>query len=133
MAHVSSLTGSISESLAAAMLMENGFSVFTSLVPEAYDLIAVGTLEDGKKETFRIQVKTIKIRNDREGQIVVRGANQKGVPYSTDDVDYLFGIYGTRGYLIPNNNQVEYWSSNFEAAANKWTEFKLDERGLADV
>lgn len=128
MAHVSSLTGSISESVASALLMENGFSVFTSLVPEAYDLIAVGTNEDGTKETFRVQVKTIKIRRDREGQIVVRGANQKGVPYSKQDVDYIFGIHGTRGYLIPNNEQIEYWSSSFEAAAKKWTEFELNEK-----
>lgn len=125
MAHESTLTGGVSEALASAMLMEKGFSVFTALAPEAYDLIAVGTAEDGTKESFRIQVKTVKVRNDREGQLVVRGANQKGVPYSKQDVDYLFGVHGTKGYLIPNNQQVEYWSMDEEAAAEKWTEFTL--------
>lgn len=126
MAHESTLTGGISESVAAAMLMERGFSVFTAVVPEVYDIIAIGTAEDGTKESFRIQVKTIKIRNDREGQIVVRGANQKGVPYAKQDVDYIFGIHGTRGYLIPNREISEYWALDFEAASEKWTEFTLN-------
>lgn len=125
MAHESSLVGSVSESVAAAILMDNGFSVFTALVPESYDLIAVGTNEDGTKSFFKIQVKTVKIRNDREGQLVIKGTNGSNKPYSTDDVDYLFGVYGTLGFLVPNSSKTEYWCNDFESARQKWTEYKL--------
>src|SRR5699024_3426607 len=75
------------------LLMSKGFSVFTALAPETYDLICVGTDENGDKEIFKVQVKTVKIRNDREGQLVIRGANKSGVPYSKQDVDYILGVH----------------------------------------
>lgn len=126
MAHESTLVGGISESIATALFMSRGMSVFVAAVPEVYDLIVIGDTEDGSKEMFRVQVKTIKIRNDREGQIVVRGANQSGTPYSKKDVDYIFGVYKNVGYLIPNREIGEYWARDFETAAEKWTEFRLD-------
>lgn len=127
MAHESTLTGGISESLAHAMFLSHGFSVFTSVVPEVYDLIVVGKGENGENSSFTVQVKTVKIRRDREGQIVIKGSSQGGVPYPKKDVDYLFGVHqpSGRGYLIENRELTEYWASSFEVAREKWTEFRL--------
>lgn len=127
MAHSSTLTGGVSESIAQAMFMRHGFSVFTSLVPEAYDLIVGGKDAEGNNEMFTVQVKTLKIRHDREGQLVVKGAGGDRKPYSKSDVDYLFGVHlpTNTGFLIPNTEQVEYWAKDFETARKKWTEFTL--------
>lgn len=127
MAHESTLTGGVSETIAQAIFLQNGFSVFTAVVPEVYDLIVVGKDTDGNNVSFTVQVKTIKIRTDREGQIVVKGSNAFGKPYAKADVDYIFGINleTNTGYLIPNNEQVEYWAKDFETARSKWTEYKL--------
>ncbi|MCU7556585.1 group I intron-associated PD-(D/E)XK endonuclease [Macrococcus capreoli] len=127
MAHESTLTGGVSEHLATAMLLSNGFSVFHAAVPEVYDLIVVGKDDDGDNVVFTVQVKTVKIRSDREGQVVIKGANSNGVPYSRKDVDYIFGVHldSNTGYLIPNNEQSEYWAMDFETARTKWTEYSL--------
>lgn len=127
MAHESTLVGGISESIATAMFLANGFSVFHAVVPEVYDLVIYGKDTEGNNVSFTVQVKTIKIRTDREGQLVVKGANSNGEPYSKKDVDYIFGVHlpSKTGYLIPNNEQSEYWAKDFETAAIKWTEFTL--------
>lgn len=127
MAHESTRVGGASEKLAHAMFLLNGFSVAEMVVPEVYDLIVGTKDEDGNDERFTVQVKTIKIRNDRGGELVVRGANKDGVPYSAQDVDYLFGIHlpTSTGFLIPNNEQVEYWAKDLDTARRKWTELTL--------
>src|SRR5699024_1690162 len=127
MAHSSTLTGGVSESVAAALLMSKGFSVFTALAPETYDLICVGTDGNGDKEICKVQVKTVKIRNDREGQLVIRCGNMRGVTYSKLDVDYILGVHGTRGWLVENREVGEYWSQSFEADSEKWTELRLED------
>ena len=130
MAHESSRRGGASEALASAMFLMNGFSVFQSQVPEAADLIVVGKDEEGDDKKFTVQVKTVKIRNDREGQLVIKGSSRDGVPYSSKDVDYIFGVHlpSSTGFLIKNNEQTEYWSQDFEVARRKWTEFTLGDR-----
>lgn len=127
MAHESTLTGGKSELIAAAMFLSNGFSVFNAVVPEVYDLIVVGKDDEGENVVFTVQVKTVKIRSDREGQVVIKGCNSDGKPYSKKDVDYIFGVHlaSNTGYLIPNNEQSEYWAKDFETARTKWTEYTL--------
>lgn len=129
MAHKSTLTGGVSESIAAAMFLANGFSVATALVPELYDMIVTGKDEAGDDVRFTVQVKTIKVRSDREGQLVVRGANASGIPYSEKDVDYILGVHlpTSTGFLIRNSEQSEYWAANMETARKKWTELRLSE------
>ena len=130
MAHESTLTGGISEQLAIAMFMAHGFNVFTAIVPDVYDLIVDGTDENGEHHRFTVQVKTLKIRGDRGGELVVKGCNADGKPYRKKDVDYLFGVHlpSNTGFLIPNNEQSEYWAKDFETAREKWTEYTLGGR-----
>lgn len=127
MAHQSTYTGGVSEALAQAMFMNSGFSVATAVVPEVYDLIVTGKDDAGDTVRFTVQIKTMKIRTDREGQLVVKGSNKDGVPYSNRDVDYLLGVHipSKTGFLIKNNEQVEYWSKDIETARAKWTELTI--------
>lgn len=128
MAHKSTLIGGVSESIAEALFLKNGFSVFKPIVPEAYDLIVSTQDEFKKATTHTVQVKTMSQRHDREGQLVVYGANSNKIPYKKDVVDYILGIHlpTSTGYLIENNEQLEYWSQNFDIARAKWTELKLN-------
>lgn len=129
MAHESTNIGGAAESIAKAIFLMNGFSVAEMVVPEPYDLIVGGKDEEGNAVRFTVQVKTLKIRNDRAGELVVRGAAKDGTPYSAKEVDYLFGVdlRHNVGYLIRNNEQSEYWSKDFETARTKWTELRLGE------
>ena len=129
MAHESTNIGGAAESIAKAIFLMNGFSVAEMVVPEPYDLIVGGKDEEGNAVRFTVQVKTLKIRNDRAGELVVRGAAKDGTPYDTKEVDYLFGVdlRHNVGYLIRNNSQNEYWSKDLETARNKWTELRLGE------
>ena len=129
MAHESTNIGGAAESVAKAIFLMNGFSVAEMVVPEPYDLIVGGKDGNGDAVRFTVQVKTLKVRNDREGQLVVRGASQDGTPYSKQEVDYLFGVdlRNNVGYLIRNSEQSEYWSKDLETARNKWTELRLGE------
>src|SRR5699024_12066493 len=126
-AHESTRRGGVSEALAHAMFLANGFSVFTSVVPESADLIVVGKGEDGKNRTFTVQVKTLKIRRDREGHLVVKGASSDGLAYSIDEVDYILGVHFPThtAFLIQNNCQTDYCLKNWDTATKKWTKFKL--------
>lgn len=127
MAHISTLTGGVSESLASAIFLSEGYSVFTSLVPESFDLIIIDKDEEGKNVCKTVQIKTMKIRRDRNNELVVKGANNAGIPYSKDDVDYLLGVNLETGkaYLIPNAEQTEYWSKDEDTARKKWRELTL--------
>ena len=129
MAHESTNIGGAAESIAKAIFLMNGFSVAEMVVPEPYDLIVGGKDEEGNAVRFTVQVKTLKIRNDRAGELVVRGAAKDGTPYDPKEVDYLFGVdlRHNVGYLIRNNEQSEYWSKDFETARTKWTELRLGE------
>lgn len=129
MAHESTNIGGAAESVAKAIFLMNGFSVAEMVVPEPYDLIVGGKDDNGDAIRFTVQVKTLKVRNDREGQLVVRGASQDGTPYSKQEVDYLFGVdlKNNVGYLIRNNEQSEYWSKDVDTARVRWTELRLGE------
>lgn len=127
MANEAQLIGGTSEAIAQAMFLKNGFSVATTVIPEAYDLIVFGKDNEMLSKPFTVQVKTVKIRSDRDGSLVVRGSGSDGKPYSKKEVDYIFGVHlpSVTGYLIPNNEQTEYWSKDMEVAEKKWTKYTL--------
>lgn len=127
MANDAQLVGGTSEAIAQAMFLKNGFIVATTVIPEPYDLIVFGKDDVSVSKPFTVQVKTIKIRSDRDGSLVVKGTGSDGKPYSKKDVDYIFGVHlpTVTGFLIPNNCQTEYWSKDLETARKRWTEYIL--------
>lgn len=127
MASESQLIGGVSETIAQALFLKNGFSVATTVVPEPYDLIVYGKDLNGVSQPFTVQVKTIFTRRDRDNYLVVKGAGSDGKPYSKKDVDYILGVHQetSTGYLIENNEQTEYWTKNLETAGERWTKFML--------
>lgn len=127
MASEMQLVGGVSETIAQALFLKNGFSVATTVVPEPYDLIVYGKDSQGISHPFTVQVKTIFTRRDRDNYLVVKGAGSDGRPYSKKDVDYILGVHQetSTGYLIENNEQTEYWTKNLETAEEKWTKYEL--------
>lgn len=103
------------------MFTKRGFNVFTSIIPEAYDMVITSD-HDGMNEMSTVQVKTLRYRHDREGQLVITGSTNDGIPYSKDVVDYILGVDVDNGvgYLVKNTELREYWATSHEAASNKW-------------
>lgn len=124
MANFASSKGMASELIAQSLLIAKGYSVFVPLVDEAYDLVAH---ENDTGESYKIQVKTLRIRDDRENALVVKATTSKSEYYPKDAVDYILAINIDEGlgYLIENNEQKEYWAKDFATASKKWTELRL--------
>ncbi|MED4172608.1 group I intron-associated PD-(D/E)XK endonuclease [Halalkalibacterium halodurans] len=127
MAHETAKVGAVSEQLAVAILMANGWDVNIPVAVEAYDLIA----EDPEdKRLKRIQVKTVKVRKDagNKGQLVIKGVKSSGKVYREDEAQYLAGLYGTYLFLVPNTGQTEYAAKDATQACKKWRTLTLDKR-----
>lgn len=123
MAHETARVGSVSESLAEAILTKHGWDVSIPVAVEPYDLIAKDPSDNRFK---RIQVKTMKVRRDMENRLVVKGAKSNGLPYLIDEVDLIACVYGSHLYLIENTEQTEYTAADVKAAQDKWTTLRLD-------
>lgn len=122
MAHDTQVTGAISELTAARALMASGWQVSQPLVAEAYDLVGRDPV-NGQFATF--QVKTIRKRSDRNGELVIYAKKGNGQAYTTDDCDYLIGIDGQTAYMMECRGISEYWAS--EASASKrWIELTAE-------
>jgi hypothetical protein len=135
MAYKTETIGKFSELIAMASLMANGWqAVGKPETEEAFDISARDPL--GKFVTF--QVKTMKIRGDRKGELVVQTRNGKGRGYSPAEVDYIIGVLGADGekprvWMFENTGQQEYWASE-QTAAKRWVELGLTlNRDLFDV
>lgn len=123
MAHETARVGSVSESLAQAILTRHGWDVSIPVAVESYDLIATDPSDSQFK---RIQVKTMKVRKDMDDRLVVKGAKSNGKPYTKDEVDLIACVYGSHLYLIENEEQTEYTAPNVKTAQSKWKTLKLD-------
>lgn len=110
------MTGAYSELLAEAALLANGFEVARPIAPEPYDMI---TRNPVTGDYQRIQVKTVRVREDRGGVLVVYARRANGEPYSTDDCDMFVGVHGDDVYIFQNRGLSEYWSDG--ADGNGWT------------
>lgn len=92
---------------AAALLTEAGFEVSQPIFPAVYDLLARNA-DTG--EYIRVQVKTVRRRNDRPGNCAVIYATRgDGTAYLPADVDYMLGIEGNVGYYFKCRGIKEYW------------------------
>lgn len=124
MAHYSQLTGYTSEKIVELGLMTMGWQVSRPVVDESYDLL-VHKPDTPPDQFLRLQVKTIRRRDDRKNEMVIYATNGRKRPYTKDDCDYLVGVEGTTFYFVPCIGQQEYWASD-EKAAQKWERFELD-------
>ncbi|AZU61029.1 hypothetical protein [Neobacillus mesonae] len=119
MAHETQITGAISELTAAKLMMEGmGWEVAKPLVPEVYDFLARDPVS-GK--AFRIQVKTLRIRTDRDNALVIYAKKGNGKPYTKDEIDYIVGVDGTRAFMFECEGLTEYWSTE-QTAKKRWIE-----------
>ncbi|QIG62573.1 hypothetical protein [Sporosarcina phage Lietuvens] len=116
-AHYTQITGAVSELTAASLLMtELGYEVSKPLVDESYDLLA----RDPVTGTFvRIQVKTLRIRTDRDNALVVYARKGNGQAYTPDEVDMIMGVSDNHAYMFECTGLSEYWSTE-TSAKTRW-------------
>jgi hypothetical protein len=125
MAHETQVTGAYSELMAEAALLANGYEVARPIAPESYDMVARNPLTNDYQ---RIQVKTVRVREDRGGALVVYARRSNGEAYSADDCDAFIGVNGDDVYMFDNRVKTEYWSDG--ADFNGWTLLRKGRRAI---
>ena len=123
MAHITEVIGAYSEKLAEVALMASGYTVLKPTTAEPYDYVALGS----GNRTLKVQVKTIRIRNDRNNELVIVATNGSGALYSEEDVDCFIGVLGgdqPRVFMLANRGIKEYWST-LDRAPKRWLELPL--------
>ncbi|WP_141431932.1 hypothetical protein [Bacillus sp. 03113] len=119
MAHETQVTGAISELTAARAMMESlGWEISRPLVPEVYDFLARDPVNG---ESYRVQVKTLRIRTDRNNALVVYAKKGNGKPYTRDEIDLIVGVNGDRAFMFECTGLSEYWSTE-QTAKTRWIE-----------
>jgi len=117
LAHDTQVTGVVSELTAAKLLMTSlGYEVAKPFAPEVYDLLARDPV-NGK--AYRIQVKTLRVRTDRDNALVVYARKGNGKPYTKSDCDYIIGVKGNRAYMFECEGLTEYWSTE-QTSKKRW-------------
>ena len=130
MAHISSVVGGISELTAARALMSVGYEVAWPDVAESYDIVAK---DPHNKRWYTFQVKTVKVRDDRGGALVVYTRKSNGAPYPKSEVDYFLAINGDTVYMFENTEQGEVWATE-TSASKRWIELTaINETNEVDV
>lgn len=125
-AHSSEVIGKYSQVIAKAALMAGGYEVAETETDEAYDFVAKDPLNG---EWYTLQCKTVRIRDDRGGQLVVYTTNGNGERYSKEDVDYFVAVLAQNGenprvFMFENRGLREYWVSE-ESAKTRWVELPI--------
>jgi hypothetical protein len=126
LAHVTEITGRYSELIAKAALLANGWTIHESVTDEAYDILATDPVSG---QHVKIQVKTIRQRHDRAGELVVYAKKGNGTAYDRADADYIVGVWAADGeiprvYMFENRMLGEYWASE-ASAAERWVELPI--------
>lgn len=125
-AHISEIVGTYSELIAQAALLANGWRVHESKTAEAYDILATDPLSGAH---VKIQVKTVRQRMDRGGDLVVYARKGSGTAYDHSDADYLVGVWAQDGaiprvFMFENRLLGEYWASEARAS-ERWIELPI--------
>lgn len=107
-------------------MLANGWTVHTADTDEAYDILAT---DPANGEHYRIQVKTIRQRSDRGGELVVYAKKGNGEPYTKSDADYIIGVVANDGehprvYMFEVRGIGEYWAAE-ERATTRWGELPI--------
>ncbi|MCM3205664.1 hypothetical protein [Paenibacillus illinoisensis] len=124
-AHQSEITGKYSELAARLALLANGWTVHQAETDEAYDILARDPLTG---DYAKIQVKTVRQRLDRGGDLVVYAKKGNGTTYDLSDADYVIGVWvtdvGPRVFMFENRMIGEYWCKE-ASATERWIELSL--------
>ncbi|CAM2954267.1 hypothetical protein PASE110613_09370 [Paenibacillus sediminis] len=125
-AHVSEITGKYSELIARAALLANGWTVHRAETDESYDILATDPVSG---DHVKVQVKTIRQREDRGGDLVVYAKKGNGTAYDRADADYIVGVWAADGevprvYMFENRLLTEYWCAEARAA-ERWVELPI--------
>lgn len=126
MSHVSERTGKYSEAIARAALIANGWETSKPECDESYDIVARDPVNG---EFYRLQCKTIRVRADRGGELVIYAKKGSGEPYTKSDADYIVGVLANEGetprvFMFENREIGEYWLTEARAA-ERWVELSL--------
>jgi hypothetical protein len=123
MAHSTQITGAVSELTAAKLLMETmGYEVAKPLVDEVYDLLA---RDPANGNSYRIQVKTLRVRTDRDNALVIYAKKGNGKPYTPEEVDLIIGVQDNRAFMFECTGLSEYWSTE-TTAKQRWIELSKE-------
>lgn len=125
-AHITEITGRYSELIAKAALLAAGWTVHDSVTDEAYDVLATDPLTG---VPAKVQIKTIRQREDRGGDLVVYAKKGNGTTYDRSEADYIVGIWAANGeiprvYMFENRMLGEYWASEARAS-ERWVELSI--------
>ena len=126
MSYVTEVTGVYSELVAEVALMANGYQVSRTRTAEPFDLKAIDPVNGIE---YKYQVKTIRKRTDKNGELVVYATNGRGNTYKKSDVDFFIGVLTEEGevprvFMFENRGIKEYWASEARAS-NRWVELSL--------
>ncbi|MGC4375765.1 hypothetical protein WD019_02320 [Fictibacillus sp. Mic-4] len=126
MAHITDVVGTYSELVAELALMANGFTVSRTRTAEPFDFKAEDPVNGCE---YKIQVKTIRKRSDRNNEWVVYATNGSGKTYAKDDVDYFIGVLAPEGetprvFMFENAGNREYWATE-QRAVERWVELPI--------
>ncbi|WP_434750206.1 hypothetical protein [Paenibacillus amylolyticus] len=125
-AHVTEITGKYSELAARLALLANGWTVHKAETDEAYDILARDPLTG---DYAKIQVKTVRQRMDRGGDLVVYARKGNGTTYDLSDADLIIGVWAVDGemprvFMFENRLCGEYWCAEARAS-ERWVELSL--------
>lgn len=106
--------------------MAAGWTVHKAETDEAYDILATDPLTG---VYAKIQVKTIRQRMDRGGDLVIYAKKGNGTVYDRAEADYIVGIWAADGeiprvYMLENRLCGEYWASE-ATASERWVELGI--------
>jgi hypothetical protein len=121
LAHQTITKGRHSELLAQTALLANGWSVAEPIAPEPYDLVARAP---GSTEWQRIQIKSARVRDDRNGEVVCYARKNNGKNYDADDCDLFIAVLNSDVYMFANRGISEYWVGA-DNIAEKWTKLEI--------
>ena len=111
------------------MMTQLGYEVSKPLVDEAYDLLA---RDPANGRYIRAQVKTLRIREDRDNALVVVARKGNGQAYTPDEVDVIIGVDGNRAFMFECDGKTEYWSTE-QSAKKRWILLREDESCIAST
>ncbi|RAU96876.1 hypothetical protein [Paenibacillus sp. YN15] len=106
--------------------MANGWVVHQAETAEAYDILAKDPLNG---EYAKIQVKSVRKRDDRGGDLVICARKGNGAVYDRSEADYVVGVWAVDGeiprvWILENRMCGEYWASEARAS-ERWVELSI--------